>query len=555
MSKTLTLIVAHLIWTSSLFAQAPTADFLFPAGAQIGSTFELEVGGKFPSWPKTKVWTDAADLQFTPQEKGGKFEVQVGKSVETGPHWIRFFNSQGASDLVPLLIGSHAETKEQEPNESPQTAHRVELPHHIDGRLVKSGDVDTFVVHLKRSEALTATVTANHLFGSPMDVVLQVCSPQGIVLHQVDDTRGIDPQIHFTASEEGDVCVRVFAFPEVATSTIGFAGATNFVYRLTLSNGPVVSSMSPLIIDRESQGAGYQATGFGGNFNTSLQFHTSPDSNWGYVTSSLHTGWLELPVGTATKDLPTANGTQFTSPIPANITGQIAAKGEVDRYLVEVEENSEYQLKLTSRALGFPLDAVLEIRDGEGNVVLTIDDTSKLPDPSTNWKTKKTGTYEISIKDLHSRGGSRYHYLLQLKKLSPDFRVTTAVQQITGTVGTSTDLELNVERTGGFDQNLKIAIGDDASGPSIKAPSIKAPSIKTPSIKTPSIAHSKKTTDTVTLKFDFEEAGYSGPLSLWVESETDPNHKKPVTFSVKGTQREFSQLWLTVLEKEKVEKN
>ena len=104
----------------------------------------------------------------------------------------------------------------------------------INGRLNKSGDVDTFAVEMKKNQTLVASMEANRRLGSPMDGVLQIVSGRGFVLEQNDDHCGFDPQIAFVAESDGTYFVRAFAFPAKPNSSIRFSGAANYIYRLTV---------------------------------------------------------------------------------------------------------------------------------------------------------------------------------------------------------------------------------------------------------------------------------------------------------------------------------
>src|SRR5690606_13122635 len=74
----------------------------------------------------------------------------------------------------------------------------------------------------------------------------------GNVLAQSDDDRGIDPQVVYHCERDGRYVLRLFAFPEVATSTIGFAGAASFVYRIHATTGPLIDHSLPLVVPPEA---------------------------------------------------------------------------------------------------------------------------------------------------------------------------------------------------------------------------------------------------------------------------------------------------------------
>ena len=59
-----------------------------------------------------------------------------------------------------------------------------------------------------------------------MDGVLQVVSPDGFVLEQVDDSPGLDPVLGCRRPRRRPIRVRVFAFPLKPDSSIALAGGS-----------------------------------------------------------------------------------------------------------------------------------------------------------------------------------------------------------------------------------------------------------------------------------------------------------------------------------------
>src|SRR5688572_17826304 len=95
-------------------AAAPVVEYLYPAGGQRGTTIAVTAGGKFEPWP-VKAWTPSAELKFEAGEKSGTFNVQIGQSVELGPHLVRLYNAEGASALRVFMVGEQKEIAETEP--------------------------------------------------------------------------------------------------------------------------------------------------------------------------------------------------------------------------------------------------------------------------------------------------------------------------------------------------------------------------------------------------------------------------------------------------------
>src|SRR5256885_1413624 len=158
--------ISVLLVCFSVRAEVPTLDYLFPGGGQRGTTNSLTIGGKFDPWPP-KVWVDSAGLHFEPQTNKGSFKVVIESEAKVGAHLIRIFNDDGASAPRWFVVGVEHEISEIETNDSWTEAQHIEaLPITINGRLEKSGDVDSFAVRLEADKWLIATVDA-YAIGSP----------------------------------------------------------------------------------------------------------------------------------------------------------------------------------------------------------------------------------------------------------------------------------------------------------------------------------------------------------------------------------------------------
>ena len=204
-----------LLFPSALIAAPPKLDYLFPAGAQRGTTVEITAAGTFGRWP-VKAHVEGAGVEVKAAKTSGKLVVTVAKDAEPGVYWIRLYDDEGATTARPFIVGMLPEVMEQEPNDDPKKPQV--LPQSsivVNGRLDKPGDVDTFAVKLTKGQTLVASVEANRILRSPMDGVLQILSADGFVLEQNDDYHGLDPQIAFAVPKDGSYLVRVFAFPSV----------------------------------------------------------------------------------------------------------------------------------------------------------------------------------------------------------------------------------------------------------------------------------------------------------------------------------------------------
>src|SRR5262245_17777849 len=239
---------------SSLQAAPPPLTYLFPAGAQRGHSAEITAAGSFSTWP-VKGWVSGKGVAVTASKDKGKLSLVVEADAEPGVRWLRLFNDEGASPPRPFVIGTLPEITESEPNDDyhkPQTLAGSTFV--VNGRLAQNGDVDHFAVPLKKGQTLVASVAANQALGSPMDGVIQLLSPDGVVVAENNDTLDLDPQVAFTAPRDGTYVARVFAFPAMPDSSIRFAGGETFIYRLTLTTGGFADHAFPLALTARRPG-------------------------------------------------------------------------------------------------------------------------------------------------------------------------------------------------------------------------------------------------------------------------------------------------------------
>ncbi len=164
--------------------------------------------------PTSASWLNMVERFFRDltqkQLKRGKFAVEIATNAPVGPHLIRVFNEQGATGPRFLIVTRETQSSEQEPNDDfrkPQTLDS--LPVSLNGRLDKSGDVDSFAVTLEAGQTLVASIEA-YTLASPMDAVLRLVDSRGVQLALSDDDgRTFDPLLAWTAKSAGAFVVGV----------------------------------------------------------------------------------------------------------------------------------------------------------------------------------------------------------------------------------------------------------------------------------------------------------------------------------------------------------
>jgi hypothetical protein len=99
---------------------------------------------------------------------------------------------------------------------------------------------------------------------------------------------------------------------------------------------------------------------------------------------------------------------------PVTINGRIYPREDVDVWTVKVAKGQTLSCEVVASSIGSPLDARLEIRDGQGRKRAENHDGLR-DDPKMQFKAPEDGEYQISITDVRSDGGPAFVYRLTLR--------------------------------------------------------------------------------------------------------------------------------------------
>ena len=210
---------------SIVLADAPVAIYLFPAGGQRGTDVPFRLGGYDLH--------DGCPFEMTGQG------IVPSQRVEPAAQTIWF-----EGPLIPLPDSQAQESYPRDQIASVAISKDAPLGFRK-ARVRNSQGVSNwlnFVVDIWSFEAragvtYTCEVMAER-FGSALDSRLSVVGPNGKVIGENEDHYGKDSLLHFTATEDGPIQVRI--------QDVDFGGLQHFVYRLTITDGPFIDSIYPL---------------------------------------------------------------------------------------------------------------------------------------------------------------------------------------------------------------------------------------------------------------------------------------------------------------------
>ncbi|MEO8425898.1 MAG: hypothetical protein ABI651_02180 [Verrucomicrobiota bacterium] len=532
---------------------APTLEHLYPVAVQLGTTNIISAVGKFDPWPP-KVWLDAPGIVFNAETNSGKFTVEIAANASVGTHLIRVFNEQGASGPRFLIITREPQGAEQEPNDDfskPQPVDVNHLPVSINGRLDKSGDVDSFAVALEAGQTLIASVEA-YILASPVDAVLRLVDSRGVqVALNHDDGRTLDPLLAWTAKVAGTYVLQVFGFAYPATADVNFTGGAACVYRLHLSREPYLSYTLPLGVQR---GKRTLLRLFGWNLGANLGREIEFDGS--SLSEDQRQAVLEIPGIEKGLMVPAGDGVELNEKepndsasdairleLPFAVTGCIDQVGDQDRFAFAARKGENLLLHVQSASLGFALDALLKIEDLTGKELAKSDDGGTA-DPVLEWTPGEDGTFVAAVGNVLNRGGPDLLYRLSIRRPPPALKAIVAENEMRIEPGKTNEIKVTVTRLHNWKSRLSVSARKLPAG-----------------LKLDRVEVADKDSE-ISLKLvaSPDAKPFSGPIQVVVtEAESGREHRaiaELITSSVNnGVPNGFNklviesteQLWLTVL--------
>lgn len=483
------LLVAVVVAASgSAFASPPVASYIFPAGGQRGTKVEARVGGLFlheecgfemlgggVRVSKTikrmpTLWfegpllpiPDSQRQEDYPKDMAAPLTIDADAALGTR-HW-RVTTSQGVSSALKFVVGDHPEVVEVEAEGDPIPT-KVSLPVTINGRIFPRQDIDAWSFDAKKGEAIRIEAAAAVRLGSPLDARLSLLDPDGVVIAESEGRVGVDPVLRFEAPREGTYRLLVQDAQQ--------QGGQAYVYRVTLTRGPVVDAYFPL----------------GGKKGESLDLSFAgiqlPQAT-AKVPLPAQTGpqWLSLP-GIAKgspplmldlDDLPEVReGITTPAAAPIVLNGRIEKAGEIDSWPIAVRKGETIEVELRAGRLGSRLDGILELLDASGKSLAKAEGTTPQPDPSLKYTATADGTLTLQVRDrFRSRGGLDFGYRVRVAQTTDDFRLTAATDSLTILPKGKAKLKLNVDRRGSFKEAIALQVEGLPAGVSVKETSIAA---------------------------------------------------------------------------------
>ena len=372
---------------------APSLEQFHPVGFARGTTNVVKVVGKVEPWPP-QIRGGGAGVEITALTNKNELQFVVAPDAAPGVRLVRLFNDEGASEPRPFVVGAGRELIETEPNDHFGAAMAIaELPVTLNGRLEKSGDVDSFLVRVPAGHRLLASVDS-HVLMSRLDAVLRLVSTHGQQLDWNHDFATLDPRLEWRADAATSVVVQVFGFPHPNTAEIRLAGGEGAIYRLQLS----VAETEPV----------------------------------------------------QTNDRPSELS------LPASVRSFLAEPGAPHRFKMKLAKDDWISATVAAESLGSPLDAWLAVENSAGKELTRNDDAEGSRDPALDWRAPEDGEFALVVGALTRNAGPEQHYELTVRRAAPDWRGSLLASSLVAKAGPTNELKLTVTRLCGLTNEIKV---------------------------------------------------------------------------------------------------
>lgn len=539
------LLACPAVFTFSATAVEPLAVYIFPAGGQQGTTVPVRVGGCYfhgdagfevlgmgvtasariketnTVWFEGPVISQPASQRSEDYPRDHAGTIRIAADAPSGiRHW-RAWTSQGATPAMKFIVGELPEIVEVEAEGEPLPV-LVNPPLTINGRIFPREDADVWSFKARAGQAFTLSVAAQSL-GSPLQARLVILDASGNPLTEAVAAQRGDPTLLFTAPQDGTYGVRI--------DDVNANGLQNHVYRLTITDQPVITRFFPL----------------GGRRGEPLKLEIAgnalPTKETMVLLPATVTSTVRVPVQAGTKALGSvaletdvlpehvhsAGVHAFTA--PATLNGRTLTTGTTNIWRFPAKKGEALEFTLAAARLGSSLTPQLQITDTNGASLARSEAAPGEPaDLNLTFKAPADGDYFLRISErFSSRGGPGFAYRLRVAPPpEPDFQLSLAGDVVVvvretadgeqpapgkpkrGSKQPAGKLKINVTAVGGFKGDIELTV--EGLPPKVTASGTK-------------IAGGRNTTD---LGFAAEHAAKIGVAHLTVRGTATINGT-PVT--------------------------
>lgn len=422
-------------------------------------------------------------------------QLTIAPNAEPGPREIRLETPKGITNPLTFCVGQLPEFF-KEPNLSEEllsgkgfSSYRDEprlqplepptlitLPAVANGQITPGG-TDRYRFQARKGQRLVIAASAEELIPYISDAVpgwfqavLTLYDAKGKELAYADHHLfHPDPVLYYEVPEDGEYLV--------AIRDSLYRGRDDFVYRITLGEIPLITSIFPL-----GGPAGAQTTVELAGWNLPVTRITQDVKEEPGVyplrvrKEELVSNALPFAVDTLPECLEKEPNNQPAEAqpvtLPIIVNGRIDQPDDWDVFRFEGRAGDEIVAEVYARRLGSPLDSVLKLTDAAGKQLAMNDDhvdkgaglTTHQADSYLRFTLPANGSYYLSVGDAQHHGGPAYAYRLRIGPSRPDFDLRIVPSSFNIRPGTNIPLTVYALRKDGFDGPISLALKDARQG-------------------------------------------------------------------------------------------
>ena len=460
----------------------PRLNTIFPMGAKLGSTVEVEVAGfdlddvtglhfttgdlkaelvVLPEPKNDKQAKDQSKDKPKPKPTGtsARLKITVGPKSRVGLHDVRVVGKYGISNARTFEVGTLEELNETEkPNNETSEAQSLPLNGTLNGTISSNVDVDYYKFTGKSQQRLIIAAECAKL-DSRCRPLLELFDSKNVRLAYNRIDRDSDAVCDVRLPSDGQYFIRVCEFAYQS-------GGPDHFYRLTLTTGPRLDAVLPPCVPfgtdtpvsligrnlpggKPISGTDYESLAQTvrsptGAAQDGLTFNAAPPVEGLIDGFQVHIGGSNaVPVMLSdakfhmeaqANDTPAA-AEQIT--VPCDVIGAIEKRYDRDWYRFEAKKGQRFAVELFADRLGSEMDTAYVIKNAKTlmNVVEEQDDEPEAlhpqqfhnrggDPPAVLFTAPLDGAYlvQVSSRESNVTYGPRCIYRLRIAVPQPDFR-------------------------------------------------------------------------------------------------------------------------------------
>ncbi|TLX74309.1 hypothetical protein E9993_12525 [Labilibacter sediminis] len=482
------LFLSFFSFFCSILMATPHIGYIYPSGGQRGTTFDITIGGQnmdeitglFISGEGVngqfikilpKLNRDKKDVNREQENEQIServiFTIRIDKKAKLGMRDLRIQTKNGFSNRLFFEVGELTETIEPayvesiQPIATPFIANGQIFPGKTDKIKFKANKGETIVCHTKARALIPyladavpgwfqAVLTLKDKNGNEVafndDYML---SPDPVIIYKIPQTQ------HYTLEIRDAI----------------YRGRADFVYRIAIGALPYVTSFFPL---GGQKGKSVKVDLKGVNLTKNQLQVKIPLSNENKIQLSAEGN---QHIASNSFMFATSNYREYTSSkkhltkkdaLPISLktimNGQMNSNEQYHWFKFEAERKEQIMVEVNARRLGSPLDAQITIFNSNNQIIAQNDDfadksegmVTHHADAKVIFKTWKTDTYYIRLRNLQGTGSVHHNYRLLLDRPKPDFSLRIEPSNLTINRGNTAAFTVHALRKNGFKGNIEL---------------------------------------------------------------------------------------------------